>query len=158
MAKIVIIYDSKSGFTERMGKAVVEGVKAVENVEAELLKVGKPFSVSKLEAAGALILGSPTIYGNVTQEMRAFLESVKEHKETGKLKLKGKIGGVFGSYGWDGGWVVEKLSEDMQALGIKVTTPVVSLVHGIYEPAELDKKAIQKCHELGRTIAIKITS
>ena len=46
MSKEIVVYDSKTGFTEQMAKAVVDGVKDVEGVDVELLKVGTPFSIS----------------------------------------------------------------------------------------------------------------
>jgi len=157
MPRITVVYDSRGGFTEKMAKAVVEGAKNVKNVEVELLKAGTPFSVSKLDVADGIILGSPTIYGSVTQEMRNILTSLREHKEAGRLKLKGKVGGVFGSYGWDGGWVTDKLDSDMNDLGIKVVAPAVSAVHEQYDTSPIDEKTLQKCRNLGKVIAEKVT-
>lgn len=155
MSNVIVIYDSQTGFTERMAKAVVEGVKHVTGVDVELLKVGTPFSISRLNQADAIILGSPTIYGSVTPEMGIFLECVKAHAESKRLNLSGKIGGVFGSYEWDGGWVVEKIGADMKALGIRVAAPAVSLADGMggKYAIRLNDDALQKCHDLGRVIA-----
>ena len=61
MARVVVICDSKSGFTERMAKAVVEDTKSIKDVEVELLKMGTPFSISKIDAADGIIFRSPTI-------------------------------------------------------------------------------------------------
>ena len=87
MSKVIVVFDSKTGFTERMAKAVVEGAKGVEGADIELIKVGTPFSISKLNSADALIFGSPTRYGGVTQEMSFFLENVEAHKESKRLKV-----------------------------------------------------------------------
>jgi multimeric flavodoxin WrbA len=43
--KVCVIYDSLVGFTEMMAKAVIKGVKSVQGIEAELLKIGTPFSM-----------------------------------------------------------------------------------------------------------------
>jgi NAD(P)H dehydrogenase (quinone) len=158
MAKVLVVYDSRKGFTEKMAEAVGEGAKEIQGTELEMLKVGTPFSISKLDEANGIILGSPTIYGSVTPEMKSFIEAIKEHKKTKKLTLSNKIGGVFGSYGWDGGWVVDKLAIDLENLGIKVVAPPVSVVHGIYDKVGLDEDSLQKCLELGTTIAKKLTS
>ena len=155
-SKVLVIYDSQTGSTEKMAQAVVKGVQQVKGVEVELLKVGTPFSISKLAIADALILGSPTRYGNVTSEMRLLLESLTELKESKKLKLSGKIGGVFGSYGWAGGWVVEKLKEDLIQLGIKIVAPAVSLVHEPYVGSQINEETLTKCVELGKTVAEKL--
>lgn len=155
MPNVMVIYDSQSGFTELMAKAVVEGVQEVKGIDVELLKVGTPFSVSRLESADAIILGSPAIYGNTTEWMKIFLDSLSCAKEANRINLSGKIGGVFGSYGWDGGWIVDMLSKEMEAFEIKIVAPAVSLVHGMYEKVQIDEKSVEICRELGRVIAEK---
>lgn len=157
MPSIIVIYDSRGGFTERMAKAVVEGAKGVRGVEVEVFKLGTPFSISKLDSADAIILGSPTIYGSVTPEMRDFLESIKEHQKSKRLKLSGKLGGVFGSYGWDGGLVIERLSAEMKSFGIRIAAPVVSVSHERYEVFSIVEESLQMCRDLGRTIAERVT-
>ena len=154
MSKILVIYDSRTGNTESMAKAVFEGASKVKGVEVDLLKVGTAFSISRLGRVDAIILGSPTIYGSVTPEMKIFLENVEAHNASKKINLSGKVGGAFGSYGWDGGWVTEKLSSDMKALGLRVVAPVVSAVDksggfGI----SIDKDSLQTCRELGKVVA-----
>jgi multimeric flavodoxin WrbA len=157
MSKVIVVYDSKTGFTEQMAKAVVEGAKGVKGVDVELIKVGTPFSISKLNEADALIFGSPTRYGGVTQEMGFFLENIEAHKESKRLNFSGKIGGVFASYEWDGGWVAEKIKSNMEALGIQVVEPPVSLADGMHGKygMQIGQEAIQKCLDLGKAIAEK---
>jgi flavorubredoxin len=158
MAKVLVIYDSRKGFTEKMAEAVYEGGKDIQGIEVEKVKVGTAFSISKLDEADGIIFGSPTIYGSITPEMRTFIETLKEHKKTNRLQLSNKIGGIFGSYGWDGGWVVDKLAIDLEYLGIKVVTPPVSAVHGIYNKVGLDEDTRQQCLELGRVVAKKLAT
>lgn len=43
MSKVVIVYDSVSGNTEKMAKAVAEGASTVKGVTTELLKMGHAF-------------------------------------------------------------------------------------------------------------------
>lgn len=157
MSKVIVVFDSKTGFTERMAKAVVEGAKGVEGADIELIKVGTPFSISKLNSADALIFGSPTRYGGVTQEMSFFLENVEAHKESKRLNLSGKIGGVFASYEWDGGWVADKIKANMESLGIQVVAPPVSLANGMRgrHGSNIDAESLQKCRDLGKVVAEK---
>lgn len=115
MPKVVVVYDSVTGNTEAMAKAVVEGATQVKGVEVELYEVGTRFPMSVLNGADATIVGSPTEYGNATSQMRAFLSSMLELVTVKKLHLKGKPGGVFGSYGWDGGWVVEMIVRHLKS-------------------------------------------
>lgn len=154
MSKIMIIFDSVSGNTETMAKAVAEGVSAVKGVQVELYKVGTRFSMSLLNETDAIILGSPTVYGNVTPEMKAFIESMAELNATKKLHLNGKIGGLFGSYAYDGGWVVDALAMRMKKIGLKLTPPIVSAVdHEGGMGVHIDQEALEKCRELGKAIA-----
>lgn len=158
MPKVLVIYDTLTGNTEKMANAVVEGVKMVSGVEVELLKAGTAFPfITKLETANAIILGSPSRYGSITSEMRALLASAKELKEAKKLKLSGEVGGAFGSYAWDGGWVIDKLEQDLGILGLEVVSPVVSAVDRMGAMGvRIREVDLQKCRELGRAVAEKV--
>ncbi|MCJ7635553.1 flavodoxin domain-containing protein [Candidatus Bathyarchaeota archaeon] len=159
MRKIVVLYDTQTSNTEKMAKAVVEGASKVKDVEVELLKVGTRFDICLINLADAIILGSPTHYGNVTSEMRELLQSLKELNESHKLKLSGKMGAAFGSYEWDGGWVVDKLEADMNALGIKIAAPAVSAYNSIGGMgAQINEKSLQQCRELGKSVAEKVAA
>ena len=150
MAKVLIVYDSKTGHTGAMASAIAEGTRTVKNVGVDLRKLGEPFPMTLLDDVDAISLGSPTHYANVTVEMRTFLEAVKELKKAGRLKLKGKIGAAFGSYGWDGGWNLQKLEVEMKALGIKIKNPIVEAVDA---PS---KERLEACLKLGEAIAEKV--
>lgn len=155
MHKVVVIYDSQTGFTEKMAEAVAKGARGVEGVEVELLKLGTPFSTSRLTSVDAIAFGSPVVYGSVTKGMRLFLQSIKEQP---RLDLSGKIGGAFGSYAFSGGWVINEFSEDMVTMGLRIVAPPVAAVDGIgrRQPLRLDKETFQRCTNLGRTLATSI--
>ncbi len=147
------MYDTFTGNTEAMAKAVAEGANEVGKIEVELYKLGTRFPMSIVNDADAIILGSPTEYGNVTAAMRAFFESMSELKVAKRLKLKGKVGGVFGSYAWDGGWAVEMLGAKLKKLGISVVPPIISEVAFLDKGKEIAEKHLDKCRELGRAVA-----
>ncbi|MEM2094845.1 MAG: flavodoxin domain-containing protein [Candidatus Bathyarchaeia archaeon] len=158
MPKIVIVYESMSGNTEKMAKAVAEGASSIKGVDVEIYKVGTRFPVSSLDKADAIIVGSPTVYGNTAPEMREFLTSLANLKKSGRVLLKNKIGGVFGSYGWDGGWVVDALAESIKSLGVTVIPPIVSAADqmgGMGIRVSEDK--LEQCRELGRNVARRLT-
>jgi flavorubredoxin len=154
MTKVIVVYDSITGNTETMAKAVVEGAKNVKNIEVEMLKVGTRFPMGILTGADAIVVGSPTEYGNATMQMRGFLESMVELIQAKKLNLKGTPAGVFGSYGWDGGWVTEMLAKKMKTAGLRLIPPVVSapekLAIGSRNGLHLDE-----CRKLGKAVALK---
>lgn len=91
--KVLIVYDSRSGNTEKMAHAVAEGVEA-EGVDVEVKKVDDA-SVDELPEVDGLILGSPVYYGLPSAKIKDFVDtSVKYHG-----KLDGKVGGAFASSG-----------------------------------------------------------
>jgi flavorubredoxin len=88
--------------------------------------------------------------------MKTFLESVKELRKTTKLDLSGKIGAVFGSYAWDGGWLTDGLEAEIKALGFKVVTPGISVVDRMGAMGiRIDEDSLKRCQELGKNIAME---
>ena len=91
MAKVLIVYYTRSGNTEKMARLVAEGAKAAG--ADVVLKTVEKTEVEELLEADGIILGSPTYYGHSSGRMRTFLdESVRYHGE-----LAGKAGGAFTS-------------------------------------------------------------
>ncbi|MBE3128819.1 MAG: NAD(P)H-dependent oxidoreductase, partial [Actinobacteria bacterium] len=91
MAKVLIIYYSRTGNTEKMAHLVEEGVKE-EKVEVEAKKVEKVNLNDLLEADG-IIIGSPTYFGSMASPVKELME--KSEKYYGKFI--GKVGGAFTS-------------------------------------------------------------
>ncbi len=152
MGKLVIVYDSETGNTERMAKSIEDGVKSVGGVDIVVKKIGEPFSLKILSDADAIILGAPAYYAYVTPKMRYFIEQLKQESESGRLELAGKLGGAFGSYGWDGGIAIERLALEMENLGIEVRSRVLAQVPQLPFPA-LNEESQEKCRNLGKDIA-----
>jgi len=147
---ILVVYYSRSGNTEKMARAVGEGVQA-EGVTAIVKPVSETRVEELLEVEG-LILGSPTYYGTLAAPIKQFIdESVKYHG-----KLVGKVGGAFTSSGGAGGGNETTLLSMLQAL----------LIHGMiiqgtssgdhYGPVSVespDDKALDRCKALGSRVA-----
>ena len=108
--KVVVIFYSAYGHIYKMAQAFAEGVKEVDGAQVELKRVAelldqsmleklgiaeaqKAFShiplatLDDLEKADAIIIGTPTRFGNMCAQMRAFLDS------TGSLWMKGTLVG-----------------------------------------------------------------
>ena len=153
MITLVIIYDSKTGNTEKMANSIKEGAKVVSGAEVILKKIGEPFSCFEiLHGADAIILGSPAHYGHVTPEMRDFLVCLRGAKESGNLRFEGKVGAAFGSYGWDGGVCIERLANEMEKLGIDVHFPALAQTPLISDSTQ-EKKDLLECRKLGTALA-----
>jgi NAD(P)H:quinone oxidoreductase type IV len=118
--KVQVVFYSMYGHVYRMAEAVVEGAKQVPGAEVSLYQVAELVPDDVLEKYGAkaakagfakipvakpeqladahaIIFGTPTRFGNMTAQMRNFLD------QTGPLWLKGalvgKVGSVFASTG-----------------------------------------------------------
>ena len=150
MPKVLILYFSKSGNTEKMAHLIAEGVKR-ETVDVSV----KPVKDTKLEELlnfEGVVIGSPTYFGSMAAEIKSFLdESDKIHG-----KLKGKIGGAFSSSANIGGGNETTVMSILKAL----------LIHGMiiqgsangdhYGPIAIekpDKRSEKLCIEYGRMIA-----
>ncbi|UCE20536.1 MAG: NAD(P)H:quinone oxidoreductase [Gemmatimonadota bacterium] len=112
--KVNIIFHSFYGHIYRMAEAIAEGAREIEGSEVNLFQVPETLSedvlakmgalepkktfahipeatMDHLEKAHAIILGTPTRFGNMTAQMRAFLD------RTGQLWAKGTLDGKVGS-------------------------------------------------------------
>jgi len=95
MKKILILYYSRTGNTEKMAKAVAEGAKNDRDVEVELSYHSDAESLASYDG---ILIGSPTYHHDVPVDFKNLFEEAAAKG----LSLKGKIGAVFGSYGWSG--------------------------------------------------------
>jgi NAD(P)H dehydrogenase (quinone) len=92
--RVLIVYDSLGGNTEKMAFAVAEGVKQVENVEVVVKRV-EDASLDDLCGADGIIMGSPTYFGQMSGKLKTLIdESVRIYQ-----KLEGKVGAAFTSAG-----------------------------------------------------------
>ena len=142
MSKAVIIYDSRSGNTGMMAKAIEEGMKeaGVEVVSKRTVNA----SANDLIDADAVVLGAPTYHHDLIASMKTFLFEME------KANLKGKVGAAFGSYGWSGESVQMMTDTMKHVFGMNVIEPGLKMLR---RPGEGD---LEQCREFGRKIAEKI--
>ena len=141
--KLLIVYYSQTGNTEKMARAIEEGAKSVVGIDVEVKYFVRP---EDLAEADAIILGMPTYYHDIGMDMKNLLEEASKQE----INLKGKIGTSFGSYGWSGeapNMLLEIMKNQFQ---MDVVEPALRIK---YNP---DKKGLEECHKLGKTIAEKI--
>jgi len=148
--KIVVIYDSKTGNTEKMAKAVAEG--ASEHAEVEIKKIGEAFPLTIMADADGVIFGSPVYYADISNNMKDFLAHVETYTKANKKKINKKPAAVFGSYGYDGAWIMEeRLKERIIDLGYKVSDDVLVMIDTDIK-YNFDANS-DKCKEFGRKFA-----
>lgn len=142
---ILIIYDSRTGNTEEMAKAIATGIK---DIEVEIKKVEEA-SLKDLETADGIILGSPTHFGCMSSKMKEFIE--KSNDIWGKLD--GKIGAAFTSSGSISGGNETTLMSLIQAMlihGMLVTS--LKGRYGVVAIGKPDDEELKKCKKLGERV------
>ena len=142
MPKAIIIYDSRSGNTEMMAKAIEEGMKEA-GIEV-LSKRAIDATAEDLADVNAVALGAPTYHKDLIQSMKTFLFEME------KANLKGKVGAAFGSYGWSGESVQMITDTVKHIYGMNVLEPGLKILR---RPSE---SGLEQCRTWGRTIAEKI--
>ncbi|MGA2192750.1 MAG: NAD(P)H-dependent oxidoreductase [Nitrospirota bacterium] len=150
MPKVLILYYTRTGNTEKMARLVEEGVKA-GGAEA-ILKPVTDATLEDLQSADGIIIGSPTYYGLPAAEIIKLIDdSVKLHG-----RLEGKIGAAFSSSANIGGGNETVIMAIIQAM----------LIHGMvvqgipkgdhYGPVSIgapDDRVGRQCRILGERVA-----
>lgn len=76
--KVCVVYHSGFGHTQRVAEAVISGLESVEGTDCQLISATELGEDSPnwdvLDAADAIIFGTPTYMGNVSAEMKRFME------------------------------------------------------------------------------------
>lgn len=144
--KILIVYDTMWGSTEKMARYILEGANSICGVEVKLYKM--PVSdrsdiMRELLNSRAIIIGSSTINKGILPTMAALLEDLEG------LKFKNKLGAAFGSFGWSSG-AVESIEERLKKSGIEVIFPPITAK---WVP---DEKKLTQCFEFGKKISEKV--
>jgi flavorubredoxin len=95
MSRILVLYYSRSGNTEKMANAVAEGAKSAGAPDVEL---AYHINAEDLVSYDAIVLGTPTYHHDMPIDMKKLFEDAADKQ----VNLKGKAGAAFGSYGWSG--------------------------------------------------------
>lgn len=93
-ARVLVVYFSATGHTEKMARGVAEGVQQVAGVEV-LLRTVDNVTKEEVESAAGLILGSPVYYANMAAPMKQFIDNWYSQK----IILFDKVGGAFATGG-----------------------------------------------------------
>jgi flavodoxin len=95
MKKVLIVYYSLAGNTQKMAQYVAEGVR-ISGQEATLKKVADIKESEELNGYDGYIFASPTYHREMAGPMKTFLFLGRN------ADLEGKLAGSFGSYTHDG--------------------------------------------------------
>ncbi len=150
MAKILVLYASKTGNTGKMAQAVTEGV-TESGCQADLLNIKEAEPTRLLDYQG-LIVGSPVYYGMPTAPIKQFFdESVVLHG-----KLSGRVGAAFSSSANVGGGNETTCLAILQMMLVHGMVVVGSAEGDHYGPVSVgtpDTRVIRQCRTLGGKVA-----
>jgi len=92
---VLVTYHSASGNTEKMAQGVAEGVKVASDTSVVLKRVGD-VTGSDLSSSDAVIVGSPVYFGNMSGEVKTFLDNWTLKFDVFRdRKMRNKVGGAF---------------------------------------------------------------
>lgn len=152
MANVLVTYHTRTGNTEEMAKEVGDGARDA-GAEVRLKKVTDT-KLDDLRWADGIIIGSPTYFGLLANEVKALIdESIEIRGE-----LENKIGAAFSSSRHRAGGRETTMLSILQAMlvhGMIVCgDPLSSGGHyGAVSNGAPDDQAREECRELGKRIA-----
>ncbi|WP_305042655.1 FprA family A-type flavoprotein [Geoalkalibacter sp.] len=144
--QVLLLTLSPHGNTRSMAGAVREGLEeaGAQVTEFGLVDLNDELVREELERADALVIGSPTINRDAPPPVWRVLSLLSS------VTPKGKVGAVFGSFGWSG--EATKLIEE-RLRGLKYQLPVEGLSFR-FTPTAKDMDA---CRDFGRKVARSLT-
>jgi flavorubredoxin len=143
MSKVLIIYSSLSGNTEKMAKAVKEG--ATKAGATVTMKKAPDATAKDVLDADAVIMGTP----NFSSYMSGMMKDFFDRSIFGiRGKCDGKPYATFGSYGGGGMVAIESLNKMIDGLGLKKAFDSVGAQR---EPSE---ELLNACKALGGKMAL----
>ena len=151
MPTVLVVYDSKTGNTEKAARLVAEGVEEVEGVKCILKKVDD-VSMDDLSNSDGIIIGSPTYYGLMSAKIKKQLDdSVEIHG-----KLEGKVGAAFTSSGGTASGAETTILSILKALlihGMIIQGNPHNQHYGLAVVGAPDAKEADLCRKFGARIA-----
>ena len=143
MAKVLIIYHSQSGNTEKMAQAVYEG--ALSAGATVSMKLVADANADDLLNCDVVIMGTANYFSYMAGMMKDFFD---RNHFTLKGKVDGKPYATFGSHGNGGAVAIESLDKLCDNVGLK---KAVETVAALREPSS---EVLSECKGLGSKMAI----
>ena len=140
MKKVLVLYYSQTGNTEKMANAIAEGAQSNGNVEVEL---NYHVETESLGTYDAILIGTPTYHHDMPMDFKNLFEDAAVQG----MSLKGKIGAAFGSYGWSGEAPRLVLEIMKNKFEMRVVEPPLLAK---YTP---DQNTLTACKDLGKRIS-----
>jgi multimeric flavodoxin WrbA len=145
MKKVLIIYHSQGGTTERMARAVADGAAGMEGACA-VLKLAAEANLDDLLSCDGLVIGSPEYFGYMAGAVKDFFDRTYEAAHADSRVFR-KPYAIFIHAGSDGSGALASIERICRGYTFKK----------VYEPCivcgEVTDVVLAKCEEMGQTIA-----
>ena len=144
--KAVIVYDTMWGSTDKMARAIADGLRQ-GGTEVKLFSMHSAHRsdvVTELVDAGAFLVGTPVLNSGIFPAMADVLCYIKG------LKPKNLLGAAFGSYGWNGA-PIDGITKMLEEMGVEIVSPAVK---SLFVPDETKRT---ECENLGKLVSQKLT-
>lgn len=157
MASILVLYDSGTGNTGAMAKAVAEGAEMIPQVKAALKHVDEATASDLLEHDGFAV-GSPAWCGGMTWKLKRFFDE----SFCAWGKVEGKVGCAFSSAGGQGGGaeltclsvLSVLLNYGMLVFGVtEYSSDKMTAHYGAVAVGQPSEEELAACRLLGRKLA-----
>lgn len=145
MAKILIIYHSRSGNTEKLARAIAAGVTETRNASANF-KQAFDATVQDIKECDAIIFCSPEYFGYMAGAVKDFFDrTYEDFKDDAGIYKKPYC--VVISAGNDGSSALTHIERLCKGYRFK------KVQHPIICKGPVTEEILTKCYELGMTIA-----
>jgi len=142
---LLIVFHSRSGATQALADAVIAGATS-DDIDGVEVRVRRAFDASADDVrwADAVVLGTPENFGYMSGALKDFLERIYYVllDDTPGLPYA-----LFVKGGHDGEGAIRSVERIVTGLRWRSVLPPVLAV------GELDDDALERCHELGLTLA-----
>ena len=148
LPRVAIMYDTMYGATERMARAIAQGVHDYvsedgKKAEAVILLASAEHitrTADECLEAACFAFGSPSFNNNYLPTLGSHLELIKGFRYVGRHAL------AFGSYGW-APTGQKALAETLKNSGLELIQDPITVQFSVTEPV------LQKCYEAGKQLA-----
>jgi len=151
MPKAIVVYYTRFGNTRQAAEAICEGIKEGGlDAECKEIKDIKPEDLAKYDV---ILVGTPTHYGAMAEDMGKFVDALKE------VELKGKRAAAFDTrYEGEKTGGLSELEKYIKKLGMEIILPGLAVLLPAGDAwGPLREGEITKCRKFGESIAQKIS-
>ena len=151
MAKVLVVYYTRTGNTRKMAEIVAEGAREVAMTDVSVKPVDQ-CTADDLLVADGIAMGTPVYYGTMAADLKRFIDdSVTHHGD-----LAGKVGGAFATCGVMGGGAETAVGDILNVWlihGMVVQGDAAGAHYGPVCVGAPDERAREDCLKLGRRVA-----